>query len=317
MDYFKLFHGGKNILIERNKQLSKVTLYFYDEIKEKLYNKALVVKKNKKTQEWQLTSFNNEFPEWIEKKGDECNIQDFILFVIENLTKPDKNIIKVKRFEDIKIEKFLEFIKKNKARLELYEFIDNTAKNSYQDCIFNQVNRLYYDNTLKHYCIDERLISEREFQQYQLWNVCDLPEESHFSVMATLVQNKPFYFVMDGEGGLYKIKNILNILYVHIYMSLPYILDKDELLQKKKILCAYHRFLMDHNLPHDEKNIFNKEGSLLFMDNFEQIKSNEEKINELIECYLIPMEYDNYENINIGFDIVKKIKVDDFLPMDF
>lgn len=317
MDYFKLFHGGKNILIERNKQLSKITLYFYDETKESLYNKGLVVKKNKKIQEWQIAHLTHEFSELIKKQNSESDIQNFIFFVIQNLTKPDKNTIKVKRFKDIKIEKFLEFIKKNKTSLGLYEFIDNPKNNSYQDCIFNEVNRLNYENTLKHYCIDERLISEREFQQYQLWNICDLPEESHFSVMAILAENEPFYFVMDGEGGLYKIKNILNILYVHIYMSLPYIIDEDELLQKKKILYAYRKFLTNNNLPHDENNIFHKNGSLLFMDNLEQIEHDEEKINLLIDCYLIPMECDNYENINIGFDIVKKIKVDDFLSMDF
>lgn len=327
MDYFKLFHGGKNLKIIRNETITDIKICFFSPDSENQYKEGLHLKKNEVLNKWDVYWKNNEFHEFISHIVNEViDKDDFINFVIDNLSYPYKNPLKVKRFEDKKIEALLVFFKVHKEQMNAIfngiEFIDDPEKNEFQDCIMNQVNMVYYENSLEHYNIDERLVSPKEVLQYQIWNICDLPPLSDFSVMGTLVDEKPFYFIMDGEGGLFKIKNILNLLYCHCYIELPYISTDENLEELKNFLYSYDKFLKEKELYFDEDKVFHDENDqLVFMESLNWLKDAEQDkelmdvINAMNEHYLISME-DNDGYIDIGIDERKKVKIDDFLPLN-
>lgn len=339
MDFFKLFHSNSEILIDRSVNLDKICIYlkkedsgffaFHNPRKElikKHYMPGLILLKENSG--WQIKIKNNFHASLNKIAGENVNIDNFISFVKDNLTSPEKNPVKVPRFANKEIEALLDFIKLHKHESDILlnevHFFDTREKNEYQNSVMNNVMREFFEISLYNYSIDERLVSEREIRQTKIWMLFDSSHIEGFHVMATLDNEKPIIFILTSDGDFLETDNILGLVYDIAYYEMDYFVDSAFSVNKfeeyKHALSLYDDFMKKRGLNPDPNSYYhNQEGSLILLDNEDDFDNRNRLLRENNECYhfiLNKLAHLYSTDKNDGFEDEEEKIIEDFFPMD-
>lgn len=307
MNFFEIFHGNINLIIDRSDDLKTVTFYIKrsetefvnflerkKEVLKRFYMPGLILSFN-------CGKWSSEVSEVFEQRlnsmtESKVNLNEFIEFAIDNLTLPEKNNIKIPRFSHTAIESLLEFIKTNKNEADLLlrdvDFFDDISKsrNEYQDSVMNMVMREYFEVSLYNYGIDERLLSERELRQKDIWMLFDCSYFEGFHVMAVKDNGIPRVFMLSSDGDFMETDNILGIIYDMAYYEMDFDDNSTRTLERfnayKDALQKYDSFMKSKGLnPDPERQYHNADNSLILMRNLADFIENQEQVKPGIEGY--------------------------------